>query len=287
MRYVIFHVIDLQVPQGTVRKMINQFFGFDLSRTSISQLKETAAKSYEGAYSRILNNIITGHLVHVDETKVNLNGRSAYVWVLASHEDVAYFCSETREGFKLQEILKRFKGILVSDFYSVYDSFDCPQQKCLIHLIRDLNDDLLRQPFNEELKSLVNGFSLLVRPIIETVDRYGLKARFLKKHKRSVARFYRWLAKSDFQTEVTVGNKKRFEKNTEKLFTFLDHDDVPWNNNTAEHAIKAFARLRCVLGGKSTEKGIQEYLILLSVCETCRYRGINFLGFLTFWVQRR
>jgi hypothetical protein len=30
----------------------------------------------------------------------------------------------------------------------------------------------------------------------------------------------------------------------------------------------------------STPKGIREYLVLLSVCETCKYRGINFLDFL-------
>ena len=84
---------------------------------------------------------------------------SAYVWVLANHEDVAYFVSESREGAKVQDILTKFKGILVSDFYSLYDSFECPQQKCLIHLMRDLNDDLLREPFNEELKSVVNGFA--------------------------------------------------------------------------------------------------------------------------------
>lgn len=202
------------------------------------------------------------------------------MWVLANQEDVAYFCSETREGATVQEILKNFTGVLVSDFYSVYDSFECPQQKCLIHLMRDLNDDLLRAPFNEELKSLVNGFSSLVKPIVETVDRYGLKCRFLRRHKRSISRFYKGLAKANFQTEVAVGYKKRFEKNRDKLFTFLDYDDVPWNNNAAEHAIKAFATLRRVLGGKSSEIGIQDYLILLSVCETCRYRGINFWEFL-------
>jgi hypothetical protein len=36
--------------------------------------------------------------------------------------------------------------------------------------------------------------------------------------------------------------KQRFEKNRDKLFTFLRYDGVPWNNNNAEHAIKAFAR---------------------------------------------
>ena len=29
-----------------------------------------------------------------------------------------------------------------------------------------------------------------------------------------------------------------------RLFTFLAYDGIPWNNNNAEHAIKAFARLR-------------------------------------------
>ena len=36
--------------------------------------------------------------------------------------------------------------------------------------MRDLNDDLLREPFNEELKSVVKGFGSLVKPIVETVD---------------------------------------------------------------------------------------------------------------------
>ena len=43
---------------------------------------------------------------------------------------------------------------MVSDFYSVDDSIECPQQKCLIHLMWDINDDLLRELFNEELKSV-------------------------------------------------------------------------------------------------------------------------------------
>ena len=80
--------------------------------------------------------------------------------------------------------------------------------------------------------------------------------------------------KSD-QSEITIYYKKRFEKNRDKLFTFLDHDGVPWNNNNAEHAIKAFAALRKGLGGTSSEKGIGEYLTLLSICETCKYNALS------------
>jgi hypothetical protein len=56
---------------------------------------------------------------------------------------------------------------------------------------------------------------------------------------------------------------------------------VPWNNNNAEHAIKAFARIRNVIGSNSTPKGIREYLVLLSISETCKYKGLNFLSFLS------
>jgi Transposase IS66 family len=280
MRYLVFLTVDLQMSQRAAGKLINQFFGLDLPAESLGRFKKTAAGFYEVTYNKILRNIVKSPLAHVDETKVSLNSESAYVWVLANQEDVAYFVSESREGAKVKDTLKKFKGTLVSDFYSLYDSFECPQQKCLIHLMRDLNDDLLREPFNEELKSVANSFGCLIRSIVETVDRYGLKCRFMKKHKQSVARFYRWLTRTNFDSEVGGGYKKRFEKNREKLFTFMDYDDVPWNNNAAEHAIKAFATLRRVVGGSSTKRGIQDYLILLSVCQTCRYRGLSFWSFL-------
>ena len=69
-------------------------------------------------------------------------------------------------------------------------------------------------------------------------------------------------------------------ENRDKLFTFLRYDGVPWNNNNAEHAIKAFARLRNIIGGSSTAKGLREYLVLLSLSETCKCKGLSFLDFL-------
>jgi hypothetical protein len=176
--------------------------------------------------------------------------------------------------------LQDFKGILVSDFYAAYDAINCAQQKCLIHLMRDLNNDLLKYPFNEEMKGLVHFFAILLKPMIETIDKFGLKSHFLRKHKIAVERFYKSLSSGNYESEIAVKYKKRFEKYHNKLFTFLDHDGIPWNNNNAENAIKAFAALRNVIGGSSTEKGIRDYLTLLSLGETCKYKGVSFLDFL-------
>ena len=178
-------------------------------------------------------------------------------------------------------MLTGFKGVLVSDFYAGYESVDCAQQRCLIHLLRDINEDVLKEPFNVELEELAHGFAGLLRPMVATVDRFGLKAYHLRRHKFAVERFYRALSRRDYKTDVAAGYKKRFEKNRDKLFTFLHHDGVPWNNNNAEHAIKAFARLRKVIGANGTPKGVREYLVLLSISETCEYKGISFLDFLS------
>jgi Transposase IS66 family len=177
-------------------------------------------------------------------------------------------------------MLRRFSGVLVTDFYSVYDAIECCQQKCLIHLIRDLNDEVLKHPYDDGLKRIVAEFAGLIRPIIEKVDRYGLKKRFLRGHRSVVDRFYKRLTTEPASSDTGKKVMERLKKHRDTLFTFLDYDDVPWNNNNAEHAIKAFAMLRHVIEGKTTEKGIREFLILLNICETCKYRNINFFDFL-------
>src|SRR5437879_1250478 len=189
---------------------------------------------------------------------------TGYVCVFTSMEEVVYLWSATREGNIAEEFLSGFNGVLVSDFYSAYDSISCAQQKCLVLLIRDFNEDVLKEPFNEEMKALLQEFTELLKPVVETIDRFGLKTRCLKKHKAEVARFYGRLLTRDYKTELARKTQDRFRRNQGKLFTFLDHDNVPWNNNNAEHAIKAFAALRDVIESYSTENGIHDYLILLS-----------------------
>ena len=46
---------------------------------------------------------------------------------------------------------------------------------------------------------------------------------------RLVARFFRDLAARVYRSKVAEGYQKRLHKNEGRLFTFLDHDGVPWN----------------------------------------------------------
>ncbi len=278
--YTVYQIIELQLTQNAVTKSMRQLFGIPASRGMVNRLKANVAERCEDMYHAILEKIVGGRLVHADETRANVAGKAAYVWVFTSLEEVAFVYSESREASTAQKVLQQFRGVLVSDFYAGYDSIACAQQKCLIHLMRDINDDLYKQPFNGEMKQIGRLFAELLRPMIDSVDRFGLKSRYLRKHRRDVQRFYQTLSRQEYQTEVAAGYRRRFEKNRDRLFTFLDYDGIPWNNNNAEHAIKAFVGLRNIIGGSSTAKGLREYLVLLSVSETCKYKGVSFLNFL-------
>ncbi len=278
--YVIHNIIELHIPQLKLSGSMFKLFGYQVGQPTINGLKRRAAELYLDAYEEIKYTLLHGKLIHADETHLSTRSSSGYVWVFTSMEEVVYLWTATREGNVAGEFLSGFNGVLVSDFYSAYDSISCAQQKCLVHLIRDLNDDVLKEPFNEEMKTLVHEVAALLKPVVETIDRFGLKAHFLKKHKVQAARFYERLLTREYKTELARKTQDRFRRNQGRLFTFLDHDDVPWNNNNAEHAIKAFAALRNVIEAYSTERGIRDYLVLLSISQTCEYRGVDFLQFL-------
>ena len=146
--------------------------------------------------------------------------------------------------------------------------------------MRDINQELLGNPFDDDLKSIAQPFGALLRRIVTTVDEHGLRQKYLRQHHAEVERFFTRLSEQSVCSEPALALRDRLTKYRHKLFTFLNHDGVPWNNNNAEHAIKQFAYYRENTIGTMREGGLSDYLLLLSICQTCRYKGVSFLRFL-------
>ena len=271
-----FEHVAHQASYMAVHERFEEFFGLFVADSEVYQFKTLLARYYRPCYRRLLKTILTGPVLHVDETEVKLRTGKGYVWVLAAAEEVVYLYRPTREGDFLPGLLNDFRGVLVSDFYAAYDALPCPQQKCLIHLLRDMNQELLNNPFDTELQSITGPFGTHLRALVEEVDRHGLKARHLGRHERATIRFFDDLAARSFGSEAAEALRARLLKYRDKLFTFLRHDGVAWNNNNAENAIKRFAYYREGTVGCLKETGLADYLVLLSLYQTCRYRGVSF-----------
>jgi len=278
--WALYMNIGCGLNMNRVARSLGELFKVYLDADALFWCRRYAVEFYEKTYDELLSSILHDPVIHIDETTVHLKGQNAYVWVLTSMDKVYYFFRPSREGVFLEEMLASFSGVLVSDFYTAYDSLPCGQQKCLAHLVRDIDDDLLKNPLDVEFKAIATDFGSLLKAIVQTVDRYGLKKRHLHKHKREVLRFLDSVAARELLSELAVKYQKRFQKSGSKMFTFLDHEGVPWNNNNAEHAIKRFAKYRRDANGKFTETSLREYLILASVLETCEFNNVSVLEFL-------
>ena len=265
---------------GRVRRALSDVFDLDIPQPTIFRFKSSLRETLQPIYDRILAHLLRGSLLHIDETEVRLRGCKGYVWVFASMDAVYFEYRDSRKAQFLGPLLQEFQGVLISDFFTGYDSLKCPQQKCLIHLIRDMNEDLLDNSFDNEYKDLVQRFAHLLQQIVETVDKYGLKRRHFRKHRNEAVRFLKSVERTYYSSPIATKYQERMRKYGTRLFTFLDYDGVPWNNNNAEHAIKVFARARTSSDGRFTEGSIREYLVMLSVAETCRYQNIEVLQFL-------
>jgi predicted RecB family nuclease len=277
--WAMYQHVAMRQSYEDVNRSLNEVFGLSFRYQVLNRIQPWA-EQYQAPLDHLKNKLRGGSLIHADETKVLVRNHAGYVWALANMEEVIYVYTPTREGSILEELLNGFTGVLVSDFYTAYDAVTCPQQKCLIHLIRDVNDDIFHDPFDEEMKQFAQKLVGLLKPIIDTIDAFGLTQRHLNKHKEDVARFFRFLATQTYQSELARKYQKRLNKYRDKLFVFLDHDGVPWNNNNAENAIKLFASRRRILGATSTEKGLRDYLVFLSIYQTCRRKNLSFLRFL-------
>ena len=279
--WTIYQHVAHRIPLRQLQIMIRECFDIRLQYKDIHSFKAIAVQYYKRTYNQLIRNLVAGRLIHADETSMNITRKHGYVWVFAGMQEVIYMFKETREGAFLKELLNGFGGVLVSDFYSAYDSLPCLQQKCLVHLIWDINRDLRKHPFDVDLKFIAEHFGELLREIISTVDRFGLKTRFLKKHRTSAKRFLKRINTREISSEPAAHYQARFQKYRNKLFTFLDYDSIPWNNNNAEHAIKKIAKFRRASTKHTMEEsGLADYLLLLSLYATCEYRGVSFLRFL-------
>jgi predicted RecB family nuclease len=275
------YYVNYHISNEMVSRLIQEQYGIWISPMYLVMYKNRWwNKTWEPVATYIRSIVLNSPVIHIDETTIKLSRESGYVWVFATSHTVFYHYASSREVGFLQEMLRDYNGIIVSDFYPGYETLNVKSQKCLIHLIRDLNDDLFKQQFDPEYKHFVAAFSKLLRKIIQTVDKYGLRKVQLEKHVKDADAFYQDFVNRHYKSELAARYAKRFKKHWEQLWTFLHHDNVPWNNNNAEAAVKAFAQHRRGVKGQMHVRGITDYLQMLTIAQTCRYRNISFLSFL-------
>ena len=114
--WTIYNKIGLRQTDESVRKGLNELFGFGIGYPIVGKMKIRTRTYYRTAYDEIKRCLRAGRIVHVDETRVNIKGGSGYVWVFTNLEEVLYVYAKSREGLVVSDVLGKFNGVLITDF---------------------------------------------------------------------------------------------------------------------------------------------------------------------------
>ena len=278
--WAVYQRIVLRLPYRVICQVTEDLLSEHVSTGAIRKFMRNLSDRYRNTEKLIRRQILASPFVHADESKISIQGKQHYVWILTDGTHVIFYMTETRETAALRKTLRNYGGVLISDFFPGYDSMECRQQKCLVHLIRDLNDDLWKNPFNQHFESFVAEIRDLFVPIFEDIDRYGLRVRHLGKHRKAVDRFYKYVIDGkQYDCDIIQKYQKRFARYRDSLFVFLTESGIPWNNNMAERGLRHFAVQRKI-SGSFFKSGANDYFRLLGIAQTCRFQDKPFLQFL-------
>ena len=157
------------------------------------------------------------------------------------------------------------------------------QQKCLAHMRRHLKklikfDRPVQVTIGKTFLSLVDEAFRQHREWRENGDNSSYRTWGAEFRLRVEAALTKWLPQAGYEAGKLLRNLK---EKAEQWWYFLDHPEIPPDNNLAERALRLAVTKRKVSGGSRSMARFEKTAKLLSVVQTCRFQGRSFMQFLT------
>ncbi len=219
----------------------------------------------------------------IELLKVSRDGVKEWLWVFANPKFCLFRAADTRSRAEIEDQLgAKYLGVIISDDLNVYNGYDVKsQQKCLAHLRRHAQrliktPGLHNQPIGEALTTLIDEAFKHHRIIRETqndTDYFDWAREFKIKVKQTLSP---WREKAGYQAGKLLRNLKL---KADQWWHFLEHPEIPPDNNLAERALRLAVTKRKVSGGSRSMKRFQDTANHLSVIQTCRFQGRSVMDF--------
>jgi len=266
-----------RMPIGQIRRLLDAFYGLQISTGEIAEICHDVAESGESEYEALLNRIRGSPVVHGDETGWREDGVNGFLWSFSSPQVRYYLYRKSRAGAVVTEVLgEDFAGTLVSDFLGSYNIYDGAKQRCWVHLGRDLKQLPERNPDMPEVTGWVDAVMGVYHRAKGTVKRQ-LSEQDRIRLRRGFEDELRLLCKPYLGVQSAPQRvlAERMEWFMAELFTFVEFPEVPSENNAAERAIRPAVVARKISGGTRSARGSNTASVLRSLFETWTLQGRN------------
>ena len=260
----------------SIHKLLKSMYGLHLSLGAITELLHDVAELGAAFYEKLKGELLESPYVHADETSWRENGHNHWVWSFST-PDVRLIEINKSRGHLVPKLFfgDQWHGVLCSDFYPGYSYYLGEHQKCWVHYLRDIKELMQKHPHDglfEKWSNQVSGIWKAAKEFNSKELKERVQARrSFQNELVALARPY--IGKEDGFVFRVLAN--RIINHSNQMFTFVEYENVPPDNNPAERAIRPMVIYRKVTGGSRTTKGSQTTAVLMSCLMTWQVRGLD------------
>jgi transposase len=266
-----------RLPFRQITRLMSQIPGIRISSGAIARQIQRLGRWLEAQYEGLQLVLRAAGVVYADETGWRTDGWNGWLWTLTNEMHTLFHVDKSRGGKVIRKLLgKGFgsgNGTLVSDFFTAYGPVGGSQQKCNVHLLRELENVVTRRPklkghaFFRRCKRVVKEMLKLKKKREEMQEpAYAHQVELLESRLKK-------LAEETWKDADAKRLAKRLRKYREQLTTFLHKPEVEGTNNAAERALRPAVVMRKITGGSRSEAGAKAWAILASVMRTVEQQG--------------
>ena len=265
----------LGVTISQVVEVFGRVMQFKVSQGGLVDAWQRLAGIFEPWYEQIGEAVRRGGTLHADETGWRVNGKTHWLWCFTTPSATYYMIDRSRGSPALSKFFtEAFDGVLVTDFWAAYNAVECAaRQACLPHLFREL-EKVDKEDDTETWGAFRKKLKRLLRDAVRLgAARAALPAESFASRRALLDRRRDALLAATWDNANARRLIKRLRRYCDALFTFLDHEDVPCDNNRAEREIRPAVIIRKNSLGNRSATGAEVQAVLMSIYRTLKLRG--------------
>jgi hypothetical protein len=256
--------------------VFNFHLHFKLSAGGLVQMWHRLRELLFAWYLAIQEQALDAAVLHADETGWRVNGQTHWLWCFTTPQLTFYMIDRCRGSPTLKKFFQReFAGVLVTDFWGAYNAVVCAhKQKCLPHLLRDLKRTTHYHHPGGDWPAFAKKLKRLIRDALRLSKRRSKLARkrFVRRCARLKQRLHA-LLQQPWEQKHARRLVKRLRRHEAELFTFLEHPEVPSDNNHAERMLRPAVLVRKNSYANGSAAGADTQAVLMSIFRTLKQRG--------------
>ena len=262
---------DDRLPLRKTISAIERQYKTTLTSKTVYDIIKRVADKITPEYKSIMKKIRRATHLHIDETKIRIQGKTHWLWIFRSQKNIFFVIHKKRNRTVLDEILGyKYKGIIICDGLSAYEEYTKYLQRCWAHILRETKEMAEKyddaKPMHNWMKDL---FAIVKSASIKDPPKKRKKMydKCIQEMKWLIEKFSSYNHLSTVITTIKNG--------LDFWFTRIIHPQIEPTNNNGERSLREMVVIKHIIGTLRNQDGADVMAKMMTLISTWRLNGLN------------